>query len=412
MTADAHAIAVDPVVRRPLGDISAGAERFTEARVERILSIVVGIGSAVLGTQALLNGLGSAQEDPRWDAPLMVAVFVPLAVMLLALFSGLFVRAATAAFAFVFPIVLAVWPLATSGRADEAGGQPWIWYLLNVATVAAAMAFRMPWQIAWAIGVPVLYGVARVAHVGADPERLPRIALDVVFAIILAGVLIALGWILRSAGIGIDEARREAVASYAAAAAADASEQERVAVAALMHDSVLAALIAAERARTDRERSLAVSMARDALTRLANADHDAAEGSDEPVSVMSVVHGIEQAAAALGVDLPIAREVDAAAPPVPGRVARALVLAAMQALTNSVQHATATGLRGEVTAGRGGIRIRISDTGGGFDPAAVPADRLGIRGSIVARTAAIGGRARVHSDGTGTVVTLDWEHPR
>lgn len=412
VVADAHAIAVDPALRRPLGDISAGAERFTEARVERILSIVVGIGSAVLGTQALLNALGSAHEDPRWDGPLLIGVFVPLAVMLLALFSGLFVRAAAGIFALVFPIALVLWPLATSGRVDYSDGQPWIWYLLNVATVAAAMVFRLPWQIGWAIGVPALYGAVRVAQVGAQADRLSRVALDVVFAMILAGVLIALGWILRSVAIGIDGARREAIASYAAAAAADASEKERVEVAALMHDSVLAALIAAERARTDRERSLAVSMARDALTRLANADHDVAEGSDEPVAVDAIVRGVEQAAATLGADLTVAARVDAAAPPVPGRVARALVLAAMQAVTNSVQHATAAGLSGEITADRVGIRIRISDLGGGFDPATVPDDRLGIRGSIVARTAAVGGRARVHSDGTGTVVTLDWEHRR
>ncbi|MGO8609798.1 hypothetical protein ACC848_43360, partial [Rhizobium johnstonii] len=74
MTADQYAIAVDPVVRRPLGDISSSAERFTESRVERILTVVVGIGSTVLGTQAFLNALGSVQEDPRWQIPLMCLV--------------------------------------------------------------------------------------------------------------------------------------------------------------------------------------------------------------------------------------------------------------------------------------------------------------------------------------------------
>lgn len=405
-------IASDPTVRRPLGDISAGARRFAEARVERILCLVVGIGSAVLGAQAFLNALGSVQEDPRWHAALMVAVFLPLAVMVMAQFAGYFTRVAALLVALTFPLVLLAWAIATAGRAGSAEGQPWLWYLLNVATVAAALSLRMPLQIAWAAGVPALYGVVRMAQWDGAPGQLTRVVLDVVFAMILAGVLLALVWMLRAVAVGIDAARRDAIASYAAAAAADATEQERVAVAALMHDSVLAALIAAERADSERERTLAVSMAREALTRLANADQDPSEGSDAPVEPAAIVRNIQSAADDLGVEIAIDASLNAGARSVPGRVARALVLAAMQALTNSVQHATASGLRGEVVADRRGIRIRIADSGGGFDPRSVPEDRLGIRGSIVARTAAVGGRARVHSDGSGTVVTLAWEHPR
>lgn len=412
VTADQYAIAVDPVVRRPLGDISSSAERFTESRVERILTVVVGIGSTVLGTQAFLNALGSVQEDPRWQIPLMCLVFIPLAAMILALFIGFFVRTTAAVFAIIFPLALLTWPLVTAGRDAEAQGEPWLWYLLNVATVAAAMAFRMRGQIAWAIFVPVLFGVVRLLQVGVSADAITGVVRDVAFAMILAGVLIGIGWMLRTTAVGIDEARRDAIASYAAAAAADATEQERVAIAALMHDSVLAALLAAERAQTDRERSLAVAMAREALTRLANADQDPGEGSDEPITPAAIVRGLQSAAADLGVDITIDAELDPAAPAVPGRVARALVLAGMQALANSVQHATGSGLTGEVVADAAGIRIRISDTGGGFDTASVPDDRLGIRGSIVARTAAVGGRARVHSDGQGTIVSLSWEHTR
>ncbi len=70
------------------------------------------------------------------------------------------------------------------------------------------------------------------------------------FALILGGMLTTLGVVFRSVAANVDETRARAVESYADAAAADAAEQERVAVAALMHDSVLAALIAAERAHT------------------------------------------------------------------------------------------------------------------------------------------------------------------
>lgn len=416
MTAEPLPIAVDPAVRRPLGDIAAGAERFTQARVERIIGVVVALGFAVLGVQAFLNALGSTQESPPWHLALMIGVFAPLALAILACATGIGVRVCTGLLAVVLPLAVIAWPVATAGRGADAGvdaavnvtEQPWIWYLLNVATVAAVMAFRMPLQIAWAVLVPVLYAAARLLQLDADAAATAAVILDAVFAMILAGVVIALGWMLRTVALGIDRARRDAVDSYAAAAAADAVETERIAVAALMHDSVLAALIAAERAETPREEALAAAMAREALTRLANADHDSGEGSDDPVAPAGIAAGIQAAARELGAALTVRAEVASDAGVLPGRVARALVLAATQAIANAVQHAGAAGLQVTVQARAAGIRVRIADAGGGFDPAAIPEDRLGIRGSIVARTAAVGGRARVQTTASGTVVTLEW----
>ena len=98
-------------------------------------------------------------------------------------------------------------------------------------------------------------------------------------------------------------------------------------------------------------------------------------------------------------------------PRVPGRVARALVLAAMQAVANAVQHADAQGLTVQLTGDTapGGVAVRVRDTGPGFDVSAIPADRLGIRGSINARLAAVGGRSDIDSTPSGTTVTLEWE---
>jgi len=57
----------------------------------------------------------------------------------------------------------------------------------------------------------------------------------------------------------------------------------------------------------------------------------------------------------------------------------------------------------------GGVAVRVRDAGPGFDVAAIPADRLGIRGSIDARLAAVGGRSEIDSHAGGTTVTLEWE---
>ncbi|WP_203580603.1 ATP-binding protein [Microbacterium hibisci] len=391
---------------------TAGIGSFTRSRVERIISLVAGgLGSVIVGLQAFLTALGSTDERPGWHAGLMISVFGSLAVMILACVIGRGVRAAAGVFAFVYVLALVAWPIATAGVPPDALDEPWIWYLLNLATLAAVLAFPFPLQIVWTILAPVLFGLVRLVQVGFAQEYWVAVGLDVSFALILGGVILTLGWLFRSMAVNVDETRARAVASYAKAAAADAAEQERVAVAALMHDSVLAALIAAERAGTPRERTLAATMAREALTRLANTEQDAHEGTDEPWDAAAVAAAIAEAASELGVDVDVQRDIDPHGTPIPGRVARALALAATQAVANAVQHAGGAGLGVAVTAVGGRVRVEVHDAGEGFDLEAVPDDRLGIRASIVARVAAVGGKADLETGPHGTVVRLDWQEP-
>ncbi|WP_404443444.1 ATP-binding protein [Microbacterium marinum] len=385
---------------------------FTRARIERILGLVVGIGCAVLGVQAFVNALTSEQEAPVWRIILMLVTFSPLALMIVAGIAGILFRVFAAAFACIFPLVLIAWPFATAGRAELSDSEPWIWYLLNVATVATALVFPLVLQYVWAGMIPLLYGIVRVIQIGGGVETIVNTARQVVFAIILAVVMILIGYLLRRLAADLDHARESAVASYAAAASADAAEQERVSVAALMHDSVLAALIASERATSPRERDLAVAMAREALTRLANADRDAEEGPDDPVDAAFLVDGLRAAATEHAVALPVRTAVAPGTKPLPGRVARALVLAGAQAVVNSVEHAGAAGLRADLAVDDRRVIVRITDDGDGFDAGSVAEDRLGISGSIVARVAAVGGHARIRSSERGTIVELRWERTR
>jgi signal transduction histidine kinase len=386
---------------------TAGIGSFTRTRVERIISLVAGFGSLALGTQAFLIALGPPDEAPGWHDSLVIVVFAPLAVMILACLIGRGVRFTAGAFAFIYLAALAVWPFATTGT-DVPAGEPWIWYLVNIATLAAVLAFPLPLQIVFTALAPLMFGLVFLIQGGFAPDVWIAVGLDVSFALILGGVILALGWLFRSVAANVDETRARAVSSYAAAAAADAAEQERVAVAALMHDSVLAALIAAERGDTPRERALAAAMAREALTRLANTEQEAEEGSDEPVDVDAIAGQIESAARELGAELPVERRIGHDPPRVPGRVARALVLATTQGVANSLQHADGEGLAVRLDAADSGVRIEVRDTGKGFDVDQVPDDRLGIRASIIARVAAIGGSARIDSGAPGTTVRLEW----
>ncbi|MGA2452968.1 MAG: PspC domain-containing protein [Solirubrobacteraceae bacterium] len=90
----------------------------------------------------------------------------------------------------------------------------------------------------------------------------------------------------------------------------------------------------------------------------------------------------------------------------------AVVQAAREAMTNAAKFASSerVDLYAEVEPGR--VEVFVRDRGVGFDPQAIPADRRGVRDSIVARMERHNGRAAVHSrPGEGTEVELVMERP-
>lgn len=391
------------------GSTETAFERFTGTRMERILAIVVAIGSTALAAQALIAAVHGLSHADAAHIVMLVVVFGPLAAMLVACLVGRGVRTFSGLFAVAYVLALAAWPTVVDHADKSAGDQPWIFFLVNVGVVAAMLAFPLRLQFVWAVGVPFVYGYVRLVQGGFSREFWVTTAFDVSFTLILGVVIISLGWMFRSVAAGVDEARGQAVASYSTAAATAAAEEERVAMSALMHDSVLAALIAAERAENERAKELAVAMAREALTRLANTEAAVAqEGSDEPVGTAQIVVELRRALSELGADAIV--EERGGIGLIPGRAARALVLAARQAIGNAVTHANGRGLH-IIVEGHGdeGIGVTVSDTGPGFDVGAVGADRLGIRASIFARMAGVAGTADIRSDEHGTTVTLVWE---
>lgn len=396
---------VTGVQAEPLSAIDLGT--FTRSRVERSVAIVIGFGCTMLGAQGLVAALGGAESNDVWHPALELVVFVSLALMIVACFVGRLTRLFGSIFAIVGVVAIALWPILTGPLTATQVDEPWPFFLINVITVAAVLAFPLGWQVAWTVFVPLEWMVVRLIEFDFVPQVLPLVLLDTSFALVFGSILLTLGWVFRRAASTVDHRRAVADAAYAEAIAADAAEQERLAVGALMHDSVLSALIAAARAYSRRERELAVNMASEALTRLANTEQDAEVGPDAPVALNVIAQQLERAAVHLGSPISVAAP-DAGT--VPGGVARALALAGVQAISNAIEHAGAAGLAASVSATYEPLRVtvKVVDAGEGFVAEDVPEDRLGISASIVARMAAVGGRAQVDSGTGGTVVTLTW----
>ncbi len=93
----------------------------------------------------------------------------------------------------------------------------------------------------------------------------------------------------------------------------------------------------------------------------------------------------------------------------PSPVADQLVACVGEALRNVERHAGTGQAEVTATGGAGWAVVKITDRGRGFDPAATPPSRRGIRESITGRMLATGGRAAIASrPGAGTTVTVSW----
>lgn len=387
---------------------SVGA--FTSSRINRTINLIAGLACMVLGAQAFFAALGSEGLLPGTNELLILVSFVPLLIMCVCTWINRFVVPMAAVFALLYLVVLIVWPFMLDGSRVTPSPEPWIWFLINVATTAAVLAFDLPVQIIWTLGVPLLYGVVRLTTGGFMPEFWVAIAFEVPFAIILGGVILTLVLVFRGVSSNVDAARSRAVATYASAAEAQATAEERVEITGLMHDSVLAALIAAERAESPRERALAASMAREALAGLASAESGDDSEELDPMTPSELAIALREIATEAGTRVPITYAEPVQGKAVPGRVARQLLLAAGQAIANGVQHAEGVGLTAHIEPVPGdGVFIMVTDRGPGFDATDIPPDRLGIRASIVARVTAVGGVAEIESSAAGTRVTIKWD---
>lgn len=225
-------------------------------------------------------------------------------------------------------------------------------------------------------------------------------ATDVALAALVVAVALAVifaPWVLRL------------VSSLAAERAERIRSQERAEVAAHLHDSVLQTLaLVQKRAGDPREvAALARRQERELRSWLSGVTPQAAGERRLAAALQAVAEEIEQAH---GVPVDVVAVGDAPL----DRDGEALVAAAREAMLNAAKFAGDTApVAVYAEAGDERLEVFVRDRGPGFDPAAVPADRRGVRESIVGRMERHGGRAAIHaSPGGGTEVELVMERAK
>jgi signal transduction histidine kinase len=176
--------------------------------------------------------------------------------------------------------------------------------------------------------------------------------------------------------------------------------QERAEVAAHLHDSVLQTLALIQR-RSDDPAEVAQLARRQERDLRAWLNDDATAATDtlhgalvRAAAEVEAQHGIEIEVVCVG-----DRGLD--------HDTAALVAAAREAMLNAAKFAGAGRVDVYAEASDERAEVFVRDRGTGFDPGTVPADRRGVRESIVGRMARHGGRAEVRSaPGQGTEIEL------
>ena len=210
----------------------------------------------------------------------------------------------------------------------------------------------------------------------------------VAFAVAIGGLALLAGpWVWRMANQLIEE--------RASRMRADA----RAEVAAHLHDSVLQTLALMQRSNEPREMAtLARTQERELRAWLYGRPPDAAEtrlrdAVEEMAGRVEAQHRVKVEAITVG-DAPLDARLSA------------LVAALGEATTNAARHSGTESVDVYVEADDAGVTAYVRDQGSGFDLAAVPEDRQGIRESIVGRLARHGGTAEITSGSAGTEVVL------
>ena len=237
------------------------------------------------------------------------------------------------------------------------------------------------------IGGTVLAGLGVFLFVGRETPTSDLVGSAVAALAVLAGVGLVLApwWLGLVRALGDERVARE-------------REAERADIAAHLHDSVLQTL-ALIRARADDPEDVArLARAQERELRSWLYDDRTTPGTSLAVELARLVGEVEDLHA-----IPV--EVVVVGDRVPDAETEVVLRAAREALLNAVRHGRPP-VSVYLECSAHVVEVFVRDHGDGFDPGAVPEDRLGIRESIVGRMTRRGGSATVRCRESGTEVHL------
>ncbi len=375
-------------------------------RTDRLVGWLMAIGGAVLIVGKMIPALSTAGDYAVWWNALAAA------------HAGAILLFAVLGWWLPFPMLRAGWIAVPASGAllsilafaaytgsDPALALPWHWTIEAVGVSFFALVVR-PWIAVTAVFVSgSLPACSALIFLGFVPETIA--SLTPVHFTNIGFLALFLG--MRAQINRFREAQSEALLLRERQAREEAEADRQAEFSRMIHDEILSVFTAALALEGTPPRELR-SAAQHALV--------LSSPTTSPGLLLTVdsMRSCEQTS----IDLLVAlRHIDSTlhtdtsqAPGwLPEAVGTALTLAATEALRNSIRHAGPEAQR-TLTARieQNDACVVIADNGVGFDPDRIPAERLGVRSSIVGLMQRAGGDAMIRSTpGVGTEVTLSWE---
>ncbi|MGA8745035.1 MAG: ATP-binding protein [Solirubrobacterales bacterium] len=197
---------------------------------------------------------------------------------------------------------------------------------------------------------------------------------------------------------------RRLAGNLAAEKAERIRSQERADVGAHLHDSVLQTLTMIQQSAEDPRRVTALARRQERELRAWLTDGQSTNSGDR------LAAAIEEAASEVEETAGVPVEVIAVGDQALDERAAPVLAATREAMLNAAKFGGGEPVSVYAEVLGGSVRVFVRDHGAGFDPAGVPAERRGVRESIIGRMRRAGGRAVVRSTpGGGTEVEISIE---
>lgn len=377
------------------------------SRLETIFRRGFPVVASILFIETLVNMLAQRPLLNYWSDVYLAMIIAAIALSFITAWRSDSAKWPIALFALLSAIGLLIWPnLLLSDAVFPDGYQPWFWWLLGIAGVGAAVAFPIWLAMLFIFVTSVGWLPLHTSLVGGN-AGIDNALQDAIYLFLICNSLLAVIWLIRDAARKTDIANSSAVEREIERAKIDAVERERLRLDALVHDTVLNALLTAANATNKKDRESAARLAKQAIDSLEKAREDRTTGVLNP---QGLFQALEIASSRLS-RLVKVNVKSATLMEIPAEVATALTEATLQALDNSIRHSQASRIELNLSAtSERGLEIQVIDNGKGFRPERISKTRIGLRTSILSRAESVGAKVLLESNlGSGTKIEIRWK---
>ena len=379
------------------------------ARIRRFGVRFVGAGLLIFPAALTPLIVSQAAVTAAWWPPAsVILVALPAVFVIVATYRHRLTRLTALATASSVGLVLAtaLWFVAWTGDVASAGTTWSVWLVQfpGVPGLLFGLSGHPRVAVAYIVGASAFTQTAN--QLGLHGQIRAGLYLGSLLTIALTMVFLAVTVVtLRTARL-LDDTRASVITSAAASSAAAAGEAERSRFAALIHDKVIAILLAVDVGRPS------AGLVAQAVSALQELDRRDSEPMPLLLDVEEFARRIRLAIRSTGVE--VERDLSIASDSglrYPTEVVSAMIDAMSEAIRNQVRHAgpdASCVVIGDL--GRSSTMLAVVDDGCGFDEADIRPEGLGLAVGIRRRMASVpGGAAEISSTpGYGTTVVLRW----